>query len=412
MRFIDKINVEIPGVNQEFELGDLTIFIGRSNSGKTRILNEIYNKIQEIKGFFDRNKPLQTIESNAKRTGIELGNKIEKPNPLFITSPRGVEGSINTYSGALNKINESSKKIDPTIIDFGNQGVEQSDGHKQLSIQGSGIQNMAQILSKSYHENNFVLIDEPEISQFPTGKIEIIKRFIELLDNKQVVFATHDPTLINQYLIKKLMGNKDFKIIMYSFCEGGFKKIDFSSNLDPEIHCGYLSQTFSGKPVHLVFEGQTEFYAFQALLHKYCLNKKIKDFPRVINKINLSHLGGEQWKINMHHLPPPEHYDVLMILDGEYQKDVQRTLPIVFKKIDSVEQIEGDKVNLLCLKANNIEEAFNEIIPLNVSIGKPLGLSKYFWETDHSIINKIEKNPDSKDIHDIIEWAIKKAQMK
>jgi len=297
MKFINKVKIDIPAVNQEFELGDLTIFIGRANCGKTRVLKEINNKMINTGGFFKKDVPFHLIQKNVEKIGVELGDVIDKVTPLLISSPRPIVGKIDTYTEGFNNIQKSSNKMDPTIDDFGNHGVMQDGKHRNLDIQGSGIQNLVQIFAKTHQEENFILLDEPEISQFPIGKIEILTRIIDILHNKQVLLATHDPTLINQYLIKRIMKDEKFKIVIYSFCEGRFEKIDFVSDLDPEIHCGYLSQTFSAKPIHLVFEGQTEFYTFQALLHKYCLNKKVHNFPKIINKINLSHLAGKQWRI-------------------------------------------------------------------------------------------------------------------
>jgi AAA15 family ATPase/GTPase len=162
--------------------------------------------------------------------------------------------------------------MDDTIIELGNNKINQKGSHVNLNVQGSGLQNIIKIFEESFSPE-FILIDEPEISQFPYGKIEILKHLIESLEKKQIVIATHDSTIINQYLIKKFLKNKDYKIIIYSFCIDKFNKIDFNSNLNPEIHCGYLNQTLSGRPTHLIFEGQTEYYAFQALIHKYCLEK-------------------------------------------------------------------------------------------------------------------------------------------
>jgi len=412
MRLIKKIKIEIPGVNQEFELGDLTIFIGRPNSGKTRILKTIFSKAGQIRGILKNNPNHNQRVREASRIGVDIGGEEinEDMRELIVDSPRSTQGNIDAYTTGLSRINKSAKKMDPTIVDFGNHGVMQNGAHRNLDIQGSGIQNMMQIISLSNQDNNFLLIDEPEISQFPSGKIQILSRILELLDEKQILFATHDPTLINQYLIKKILEGKQSKVIIYSFCGSEFKKIEFDSVLDPEIHCGYLSQTFSGKPIHLVVEGQTEFYAFQALLHKYCLNKKIHDFPKIINKICVSYLAGGQWKINIHHLPPPEYYRVLMVLDGEYKKDIgSYKFTEDFKVINSINEIEDEKVNVLCLKAKNIEEAFGSIFTNSNKFAKPIELSENIWKADNSIIDKLSGGSDEeRQIYEIIEWVTKK----
>ena len=51
--------------------------------------------------------------------------------------------------------------------------------------------------------------------------------------------------------IKTLIDDKDYKVVLYSYCGNGFKKVDYCSNCDPEIHVGYLSQTYSGKLLFL-----------------------------------------------------------------------------------------------------------------------------------------------------------------
>jgi len=96
--------------------------------------------------------------------------------------------------------------------------------------------------------------------------------------------------------------------------------------------------------------------------------------------------------------------------NGEYQDEVKKKLPHNFKRINSIDQIEKNKINLLCLRVNNIEKAFKKLFPSTTQFSKPVGLSSHLWETDHSIIEKIESNSDSKDIYEIIEWAIKRAQ--
>ncbi len=418
MKFIRKLNIQIPKVDQEFELGDLTIFIGRSNCGKTRILKEIYKKAVSLRGIFGNKPPINDISRSqiANRQGVYIGKDVKEDiRPFIVESPRTLlEHGINAYTVGLNRINESSKKMDPTIIDFGNHGVKQIDGHKTLDTQGSGIQNMMQIVSMANEDNNFLLIDEPEISQFPGSKIEILKRMLELLEEgKQIIFATHDPTLINQYIIKKILSKKEFKIVIHAFCGDKFEKIDFDSDLDAEIHVGYLNQTFSSKPIHLIVEGQTEFYAFQALLYKYCLEKNVSNFPKFINKINIGYLAGDKWRGNIHHLPPPEYYTVLMVLDGEHRKNIKEyKFSEEFKVVDSIKDIEVNKINIFCLKAKNIEEAMSDVSLYDIQTpNKPVGLSNYIWDYVASISDLLKKGPKkSKQIYEIVEWVISKAK--
>lgn len=415
MRFIDRLGINVPPINQEFELGDLTILIGRSNSGKTRILNELFRVGTNLNNILRSKKSFDDRMAQCKQIGVtlvtqeELGNKDIKP--IIISSPRTIVGRIDVTNTALNKITDSVKKMDNTLEEFGNAKAKQAGVQRGLETQGSGVQNLMQIISQSYEEGNFLLIDEPEISQFPIGKIEILRRIIEQLDEKQIVFATHDPTLINQYLIKKIKEEKKFKITIYSFCEEEkFKKIDFETDLDPEIHAGYLSQTYSGKPVHVIVEGQTEFYAFQALIVKYCLYKKLTKFPSILNKIGIGYLAGGQWKINIHHLPPIEYYTVLVVLDGEHKDALEEYKNSDrFKVINSVKNMAQRKTNIFCLNAINIEKAFKEIFPdIEESPNKPHGLAERIWNAA-DIIERLKENYNSSQIYDIVSWLVDKA---
>ena len=411
MRWIKEITINIPEVNQKFELGDLTIFIGRPNSGKTRILQNIVEKMTEANNILRtyKNHPIQLNQMYAN-LGIDpiiLSETIIK----LISSQRQMvqnTGQINSFTSGFQKINDSSKKMDPTIKEIGNREISQKGKNQPLSNQGSGIKNILEIFAES-STSNFLLIDEPEVSQFPSGKIEVLKHVLNSLEDKQILIATHDPTFLNQYIIKKYLADKNYKIVIYSFCNEKFSKIDFESNLNPEIHCGYLSQTLSGKPIHLIFEGATEFYAFQALMPKYCLEEKKDKIAERVNKIGLSFLGGSQWKVNIHHVPDPKLYEVLVILDGDKKKELDSylsLLPIETNKINLIKEFSKDKINLMLLKANDIEKAF-EGIYLNEGLGKPLGLSEKIWKDDREVMKLLkETSEESKQIYEILEWAL------
>jgi predicted ATPase len=413
MKFIEKAQIIIPELTQDFEFGDLTIFIGRSNCGKTCILNSLFNLAQELKSQargikHNSGQSIRFLEQ--KKITLNSKIDIDSINPKLIALRNKKITNITAYREGYEKIEESVKNIDPTITELGNDGIRQNGQHKKLDIQGSGAQNLFQILSESLTPN-FLLIDEPEISQFPSGKIEMLKHIIKQLDGKQIIISTHDPTIINQYLIKKFLGDKKHKIIIYSFCNNQFNKINFEPKLDPEIHCGYLNQTLSGKPTHLIFEGQTEYYAFQALLYKYCLERKVSSFAKKINNLSLSYLEGGTWQINIHHVPPPNLYKVLVIIDGEYKdKHNPESLPTNCKIIESVSEIEEGKINLMFLHAENIEKAFEGIYEEAELVNKPLILSEKIWTDDRQLIKLLMENSDnSKQIYDIVHWGITNA---
>ena len=409
MRIIKEINVNIPEVNQKFELGDLTIFIGRPNSGKTRILKNIRDKMVEINNILRNHKGNPTqLNKSYEQIGVDPISFTET-TPKLIESQRYLvqnTGQINSFAKGLQKIEDVAKRMDSNIKDVGNREINQRGKNYPLNTQGSGITNMLEIIAES-STSNFLLIDEPEISQFPSGKIGILKHILESLEEKQILIATHDPTLLNQYIIKKYLKNKNYKIIIYSFTNNRFNKIDFDSRINPEIHCSYLSQALSGKPAHILFEGATEFYLFQALMPKYCLEEEKDKIPERINKIGLSFLGGNQWKENIHHAPNPELYEVLLILDGDKLKEFEQyssMLPENITKINSVKEFSKGKINILFLKADNIEKAFAGIYE---NLSKPLGLGEKVWKEKREIIKLLkETSEESKQIYEILEWAL------
>ncbi len=409
MRYIERVSVKLPGIMQikdDFELGDLSIFIGRSNSGKTRILTDIFNRLNTIQNSTGNFSDLSLFKSDCARNNIKLMDNLSRQfKSTYIQSPRNRVSQINALGIRLGQTATSLKVIDPSVNDVGNTEVQFfNDEVRQINEQGSGFQNMLQILNNVLDRNQLIFVDEPEISQFPYGKIELLKTFVGALESKQIIVATHDPTLINQYLIKQIAGDKNYKIIIYSFSNSKFNKIDFSTNCDPEIHVGYLSQTYSGKPVHLVLEGQTEFYLFQALLFKYCIAHKIKQFPKLLNKIALSYLAGIQWKTNLSHLPDVRFYDVAVLLDGEHAETSQN-LPGI-NKVSSVLDFKTNQVNLVFLTQKNLEAVLGAQLP------KPTGWAEKVWSiSDKELLELEHLNVDTKLIFDLIRWTLEKANL-
>lgn len=415
MRGIEKVKVNIPSfanISGEYELGDLTIFIGRANSGKTRILDNIWIRLHNLHNNASNYLQKEQMEHEYQRNGIFLTNLTKKAlSVVYVKSLRPNVDSIHALGLRLAKNANAAKIIDPSIHDLGTNIIQFSNGEtRPLIEQGSGLQNQTQVLNKLNGTEQIVLIDEPEISQFPYGKIEILKNIIRELNTKQIIIATHDPTIINQFLIKSMLKEETHKILIYSFCGDKFEKIDFDSNLDPEIHVGYLSQTYSGKPVHLIVEGLTEYYMFQSLITKFCIHYKIPHFPKYINKIAISHISGSQWKIHLHHLPDPRFYRVLVLLDGEHSKDLKDIASNqIYNKINIVNDIvdvQHREINFITLNNKNIEEVFKQEFGQNFD--KPLGLSEKILSLTEEQFKKIDFNKkDLKLIKNIIIWCLK-----
>jgi len=413
MKYVKNIRVKLPsifGIDENFELGDLTIFIGKSNSGKTRILNNIYSRLNSH-GINARNNNFAIFLEGCKNDNIIIDPDFKKIlKVVLVNSPRQNIPQIGGLSVKLSRTADSLKVIDPTVSDFGPDVLQFSNGEtRKLSEQGTGVHNQVQILDALHNPSDVVLIDEPEISQFPYGKIEILRNIINELDKKQVILATHDPTIINQFIIKKMVADKSYKIVLYSFCGDKFKKIDYYSTCDPEIHVGYLNQTYSSKPVHLIVEGQTEFYALQALLTQYCIFNKIPNFPQYLNRISISYMGGSQWKINKHHLPDSRYYNTLILLDGEYSEDVKNELPDnQFNVINSLNDVLDDKINVITLNSENFDKAFEKVFGEQYT--KPIKLSEKIWSLKEEEFRKIDfSDKDIFTLIKIIQWCLKNA---
>jgi len=416
MKFITKLKVTIDRIDQAFELGDLTILIGRPNSGKTRILRKILQNVNSLKKSFESRPDWRNRMTQSTQIGIDLEYNPElikkwDPSPKLVESARPISEQITPMAGAMSQINESAKKMDKKIKEFGVDRVTEYDGTRALTHQGSGIQNMAHLTHQIGQEHDFVLIDEPENNQFPDGKLQILKTIISLLDKKQIIVATHDPTIINPYLIKKLIGeNQD--VIVYSFNGNSFSKINFVNEEDPETHIGYLRQTFSTKPVHLIVEGKTEVYAFQALLQKYCIEEKVNHYPKILNKISVSHLEGNGWEVNLSHIPDPEYYSVLMLLDGEHSQKVSGyKFEENFEIINDIDNIKKEKINLRCLNLRDIEEIFDGIFKNkkadDLRKGKPWVLAEEILNCQDRITDILKKDDKTREIYKIIQWAVR-----
>jgi hypothetical protein len=135
----------------------------------------------------------------------------------------------------------------------------------------------------------------------------------------------------------------------------------------------------------------------------------VHNFSKNINNLALSYLGGKMWEVNIHHVPPSGVYKVLVLIDREYlgKYDIKR-LPENTKIINSVGEIEKNKINLMFLNAQNIEKAFEGIYIEDELKNKPLELGERVWKDERKIIELLmNTSANSKQIYDIIDWAIK-----
>ena len=409
MRYINTIDtskVEISTkLPKNLELGDLTIFIGESNTGKTRVLNFIHLTLQ-VSSFED-------FADTYKSKGITIPEGLKIPRPFNVGYyPILNRDQVNRFDGrgaTLSEVGGSLKHLDSNIKDLGNDDLEFRDGRThELIHQGSGVHSMLN-LYKHMSNSHFFIIDEPENSLYPNGKIKLLKTLISKTERMQIIIATHDPTLINSYLIKKIIKEKERKVMIYSASNNKFKKIDFESKkITPEIHAGYLTQAYSSKPVHLYLEGQTDYYVFQALLPKFCMMKKINKISYTISRIAVFYMGGGQWENHIYHLPDSKYFKTIMLLDGEYEekvKELGEEFHIVRKELDFVK----NKPNICTFTKEGIEHVFEGIFGDNLESDK-YKLSEYIWNLPQDQFEKIwekhKEDVDIKKIEKILDWII------
>ncbi len=96
-----KISSEL---SENLELGDLTIFIGRSNAGKSRILDYIHNQIMKVNNA-------KEPEKNAllKNSGLILEGELIFP--LRIHKHNKDRPVVSKYTGFARKLMEVNNSI-------------------------------------------------------------------------------------------------------------------------------------------------------------------------------------------------------------------------------------------------------------------------------------------------------------
>jgi len=469
VRYIEKIKIKLdnsPKIDQDFELGDLTIIIGRTNSAKTRILRHIFELINPL-----NEQLIHTKGADFKRQfsaqNIEIMQGLNKLESEYVRAERNPINSSNMTKSALNDFDELSKILDPSIEEVATDHIIFRDGTKMnMQLQGSGIHSINPINAALRSDKQLILIDEPERGLFPYGKIGFLEKTIFVLDKKQIIFTTHDPTLINPHLISQIIikqkeinsfdygtihENKqnsfapDFipNIKIYSFSNGVFNKVDFDVD-SKEMYgdAGYLSQTYSNKPIHLMFEGLTELHLFPAILIRYGLFKKIDKFFVHFNKISFTNFRGSQWKIQLEHLPHCEYYKTFVLLDGDQREKLDKIIPCgkhsydpisiggnLFNRVPLI-VLDSEKVqfphgfpmykciHITTLEKKDIEEAFKPIFGDDFfkkenNYSKLYSLSQKIFEmNDKEFEDKIlnSKELDIQLIIRIIRWALAVAQ--
>lgn len=200
--------------------------------------------------------------------------------------------------------------------------------------QGSGVRSVICLICDiiSGRNNRIVLIDEPELGLNPAAKREFIKFLKENASGKQVFIATHDPTFVNP----KWWDEEKLSIYLFSIVNKEFVKIDLGqNNQDPNVFGGYLPHTTCLKDFHLFVEGCLDVYIHQIFMRKF-LEKCMEDitpekehanhsFSRILNRIEIYHLGGDFWPHLLHTIPQRP-YRALLVFDGDKRDTVRETI--------------------------------------------------------------------------------------
>lgn len=264
------------------------------------------------------------------------------------------------------------KLVDPRLTDHSYnldliRNIESSDFQTSLDEQGSGVRSLACLAVDLISGDNgrIVLIDEPELGLNPFAKQEFLKLLLEESKTKQIVLATHDPTLVNPTLWK----SQDIAVFFYSPFKGEFVKVNLQESREvPETFAGYLPHTLSLRDTHMYVEGTSDVYILQVFLRKYC-KQNYENWSEIVNKVGIFHLGGDFWPHLLYTVPKPP-YRCLVVLDGDKKQNAQE----VRQKYDqAVENVSGfeladdmqdlantmtkhDKHPIYCLKQKCIEE--------------------------------------------------------
>ncbi len=389
---------------QSFELADLTIFIGPPNRYKTRILRSmlsIMNLIKSNKREHDRLLLSRKLILSSEKTDFVA---------QFISTSRTQGGNLSGTADGIALAQSATKEIDAKVRHVKTGSIINTHGFEHaMDEQGSGTQHQTQLSLAIGGDADLLLIDEPELSQDPSGKLVLLRNIIYCLEHKQVIIATHDPTWLNQYLIKKFISDlinntgKNYIVNIFSYSDDKYVRLDFNSDLDPEMFTSYLTQTYSGKPIHFVGEGSTESYYLQAMCYKTLEIKNRNQFAQKLALLSFHSLGGSNWKSNIQHLPNSIYYSVLAVVDSEHSEIL--TSPKV-KHITDSEQL------VSAFNRKQTHGIFTIVLPENseATFGvypKPYGIANHILGMNkNEYLEMIKSKPEIALIQNCIEKLI------
>jgi len=223
------------------EPGKLHIFIGENNTGKTNILDAVYQLYNEDeKRFYDKKTDLNILFSLRSKFGKELSVKQKGPAKNFFIDGK----KINTQKAknilnyhiirlrATNPVNQAILKKD--LINFKRKYskifeifcdtlikhipkikltkdllqkklVKENNTKRPFERMGDGFQQVFIILMYLFHpQYTILLLDEPEIHLHPA----LIKKLLNIIEYKnvdnQLFLTTHSPLFIHTTNLHRL----------------------------------------------------------------------------------------------------------------------------------------------------------------------------------------------------------------
>lgn len=314
----------------------LTVLIGENNSGKSSIISALSKLRPESRVYEidkkDSSKKTEIIITDTDKQKIKLENKLDgsilfgyeseadsdsiyrdmeivKETRVWTSDLQGYSVDHESYkssfeierskvdmqlasrlSGVLKDrtereaFNTTFKKIIPKFDDWSVSSYSPGAGDR-ISYQindrpldidtslGSGMLNLFRIVLALTSESRIIAIDEPEAFIHPGAQKRLAEQMLEISKNKQIIFTTHSP-----YILEPLLSEKSRRSKIYSFNDKGDVK-DISDDINPSlVSWNYISWLVFG-----VSSSELHIELFDKLMQK-SKTKTIYRFNKWIDK--------------------------------------------------------------------------------------------------------------------------------
>ncbi len=301
--FIERLTIRhYKSITKPFELhttGKLHFFIGSNNSGKTNILDAIFQMFNEddirllddqtdisITFKIDKENTLEASQKGDTRR-FELNKKIIATARAEKILSNGVMRICATATTDINRLKKdfnslvskypkeyelfknTIEKYIPKIQLSKNMLKIQEEGfNRPFERLGAGFQQVFKILLYLFHPNyRVLLLEEPEIHLHPA----LIKRLLHILQNKnldnQIFLTTHSPLFINVQNIHRL-----FRVTK----AGGTTQVHSPRLSGTRINYERLSQELNAENTEMFFadsvllvEGPSDHILLRGMIDKF-----------------------------------------------------------------------------------------------------------------------------------------------